>query len=122
MWVLLDLLHKHGTQNPLAVGIQGRGPGASFGYLPRIYPEDLDMSTVPMMDGNQPSGVIKSTVSDPSAAVSDEVLRSIAEEGFFASTGSLAEARAACAELIFARAIIQAQTAQIMQLGLAPAK
>jgi hypothetical protein len=84
--------------------------------LPRIYIEDLDMSTVPMMDVNQPSGVIKS------AAVSDEVLRSIAEEGFFGSTGSLAEARAACAELIFARAVIQAQTAQILHLGLVPAK
>jgi hypothetical protein len=74
------------------------------------------MNTMSTTDMNQPTGVSKCT------AVSDEVLRSIAEQGFFGTTGSLAEARSACAELIFARAIIQAQTAQILQFGLVPAK
>jgi hypothetical protein len=50
------------------------------------------------------------------AAVSDGVLRSIAEQGFFAAPGTLADARSACAELLFARAIIEAQTAKIKQL------
>ena len=49
-------------------------------------------------------------------AVSDTVLRSIAEQGFFGAPGSLADARSACAELLFARAIIEAQTAKIQQL------
>lgn len=51
------------------------------------------------------------------AAVSDRTLRSIVEQGFFGSPGSLACARSACAELIFARAIIEAQTAKIVQLS-----
>jgi hypothetical protein len=50
------------------------------------------------------------------AAVSDGVLRSIAEHGFFGAPGSLADARSACAELLFARAIIEAQTAKIKQM------
>jgi hypothetical protein len=53
------------------------------------------------------------------AAVSDRTLRSIVEQGFFAGPGSLADARSACAELIFARAMIEAQTAKIMQLDAA---
>jgi hypothetical protein len=51
------------------------------------------------------------------AAVSDRTLRSIVEQGFFGGPGSLAHARSACAELIFARAVIQAQTAKIVQLS-----
>jgi hypothetical protein len=51
------------------------------------------------------------------AAVSDRTLRSIVEQGFFGGPGSLADARSACAELIFARAIIEAQTAKIVQLS-----
>jgi hypothetical protein len=51
------------------------------------------------------------------AAVSDRTLRSIVEQGFFGGPGSLADARSACAELIFARAIIAAQTAKIAQLS-----
>ena len=51
------------------------------------------------------------------AAVSDRTLRSIVEEGFFGGPGSLADARSACAELIFARAVIAAQTAKIAQLS-----
>jgi hypothetical protein len=51
------------------------------------------------------------------AAVSDRTLRGIVEQGFFGSPGSLACARSACAELIFARAIIEAQTARIAQLS-----
>jgi len=54
------------------------------------------------------------------APVSDSTLRSIVEQGFFGSPGSLAYARAACAELIFAREIIRAQTVRIAQLHLAP--
>jgi len=50
-------------------------------------------------------------------AVSNRTLHSIVEQGFFGSTGSLADARSACAELIFARAVIEAQTAKIQQLG-----
>jgi hypothetical protein len=53
------------------------------------------------------------------AAVSNRTLRSIAEQGFFGSVGTLSDARSACAELIFARALIEAQTAKIEQLGLA---
>jgi hypothetical protein len=51
------------------------------------------------------------------AAVSDRTLRGIVEQGFFGGPGSLAYARSACAELIFARAVIQAQTAKIVQLS-----
>jgi hypothetical protein len=36
-----------------------------------------------------------------------------------AAVGTLSDARSACAELIFARALIEAQTAKIEQLGLA---
>ena len=50
------------------------------------------------------------------APVSDRVLRGIVEQGFFGAPGSLADARAACAELIFAREIIKAQTTRIAQL------
>jgi hypothetical protein len=56
------------------------------------------------------------------AAVSDRTLRSIVEQGFFGGPGSLADARSACAELIFARAMIEAQTAKIAQLNLAALK
>ena len=49
-------------------------------------------------------------------AVSDGTLRSIVEQGFFSHAGSLADARSACAELILARAMIEAQTAKIAQL------
>ena len=68
------------------------------------------MSKVAMTDGGA------AAAAEP-GAVSDQVLRSIAEQGFFGSAGSLADARSACAELIFARAMIQAQTAKIVQLG-----
>jgi hypothetical protein len=51
------------------------------------------------------------------AAVSDQVLRNIAEQGFFGTQGCLADARSACSELIFARAMIEAQTAKIAQLS-----
>jgi hypothetical protein len=61
------------------------------------------------------------TVRKP-AAVSDRTLRNIVEQGFFASLGSLADARSACAELIFARAMIAAQTAKIAQLDSASLK
>ena len=61
------------------------------------------------------------TVHKP-AAVSDRSLRNIVEQGFFASLGSLADARSACAELIFARAMIAAQTAKIAQLDSAALK
>ena len=55
------------------------------------------------------------------APISDRVLRAIVEQGFFGARGSLADARAACAELIFARALIEAQTARIAQLDSAAA-
>jgi hypothetical protein len=55
-------------------------------------------------------------------SVSDQVLRNISEQGFFGAPGSLADARSACAELIFARALIEAQTARIMQLDSAALK
>jgi hypothetical protein len=48
--------------------------------------------------------------------VSDQILRGIVERGFFDAPGSLADARAACAELMFAREIIKAQTTRIAQL------
>jgi hypothetical protein len=51
-----------------------------------------------------------------SAPVSEQILRGIVEQGFFGAPGSLADARAACAELIFARTVIEAQTARIAQL------
>lgn len=51
--------------------------------------------------------------------LSDRTLRNIVEQGFFTHPGSLADARAACAELIFARAIIAAQTAKIADLSAA---
>jgi hypothetical protein len=50
------------------------------------------------------------------APISDSTLRGIVEKGFFGAPGSLADARSACAELIFARALIEAQTARITQL------
>lgn len=50
-------------------------------------------------------------------SVSDQVLRNIVEQGFFGAPGCLAAARLACAELIFARALIEAQTARIAQLA-----
>ena len=50
--------------------------------------------------------------------VSDQTLRSIAEAGLFTTPGSLGDARSACAELLFAREIIKAQTARIGQLDL----
>jgi hypothetical protein len=56
------------------------------------------------------------------AAVSDRTLRTIVEQGFFGGPGSLAHARSACAELIFARAMIEAQTARITQLNSAACK
>jgi hypothetical protein len=49
-------------------------------------------------------------------SVSDRILRNISELGFFGAPGTLADARSACAELIFARALIEAQTARIAQL------
>lgn len=49
-------------------------------------------------------------------AVSDRTLLAIVEQGFFGTPGTLADARAACAELIFAREIIKAQTRRIEQL------
>jgi hypothetical protein len=48
--------------------------------------------------------------------ISDRILRGIVEQGFFGAPGSLADARSACAELIFAREIIKAQTTRIAQL------
>jgi hypothetical protein len=49
--------------------------------------------------------------------VSDQALRGIVERGFFDAPGSLADARAACAELMFAREMIKAQTTRIAQLN-----
>ncbi len=49
--------------------------------------------------------------------MSDQALDTIAELGFFVTPGSLAAARSACAELIFARAMIDAQTATIEALN-----
>jgi hypothetical protein len=49
-------------------------------------------------------------------SVSDRILRNISEHGFFGAPGTLADARSACAELIFARTLIEAQTARIAQL------
>ena len=51
------------------------------------------------------------------AAVSDRILRGIVEQGFFVAYGSLADARSACAELLFARELIKAQTTKIAQLS-----
>ena len=62
------------------------------------------------MDLNDPNTARERT------AVSDCTLRSIVEEGFFSHPSSLADARSACAELILARAMIEAQTAKIAQL------
>lgn len=56
-------------------------------------------------------------VPPPTTAVGDDVLRSIAEQGFFGNAHSLADARSACAELIFARSVIEAQTARIRLLA-----
>jgi hypothetical protein len=53
-------------------------------------------------------------------AVSEGTLRRIVEQGFFGFRGSLADARAACAELIFARELIKAQTIRIAQLDFEP--
>jgi hypothetical protein len=54
-----------------------------------------------------------STLPDESAPLSDAALRAIAEQGFFGRPGCLADARSACSELIFARALIEAQTTRI---------
>lgn len=54
---------------------------------------------------------------DNSPAVSDKTLQNIVEQGFFGAPGTLAHARSACAELLFARAIIQAQTLKIAELA-----
>ncbi len=58
-------------------------------------------------------------ISTEPAALTDRALRSIVDQGFFAGPGSLAVARSACAELIFARAMIAAQTAKIAELDAA---
>jgi hypothetical protein len=50
-------------------------------------------------------------------AVSNRSLQAIVEQGFFGALGRLAEARAACAELLFARELIKAQTSRIAQLN-----
>jgi len=55
--------------------------------------------------------------SDQLAAVSDQTLQCIVDQGFFGAPGSLADARSACAELLFARAVIQAQTLKIAELS-----
>jgi hypothetical protein len=55
-------------------------------------------------------------------SVSDRILRNISEQGFFGEPGTLADARSACAELIFARTLIEAQTARIAQLHSAASK
>jgi hypothetical protein len=54
--------------------------------------------------------------------VSTRTLQAIVEQGFFGAPGSLADARAACAELIFARELITAQTSRIEQLDLGAAQ
>ena len=59
----------------------------------------------------------ESTSDDRPGSVSDQVLGAIAELGFFLTPNSLAAARSACAELIFARAMIDAQTAAIEALN-----
>ncbi|MEO7207581.1 MAG: hypothetical protein ABI145_12520 [Steroidobacteraceae bacterium] len=56
------------------------------------------------------------------APVGDQTLRIIVEQGFFGAPGTLADARAACAELIFARELIRAQTTRISQLNLGAAE
>jgi hypothetical protein len=53
----------------------------------------------------------------PPMALSDKALRDIADQGFFGRPGCLADARSACSELIFARAVIEAQTAKIDELN-----
>lgn len=63
-----------------------------------------------------------SNIARTDAPISDHVLRGIVEQGFFGAPGSLADARSACAELLFAREIIKAQTTRIAQLGSAAAK
>ncbi|MDB6086331.1 MAG: hypothetical protein JWN43_4212 [Gammaproteobacteria bacterium] len=68
------------------------------------------------MDSNESNDALKA------GPVSDRILRSIVEQGFFGGPGSLAHARSACAELIFARTMIEAQTAKIEQLGSAGTK
>jgi hypothetical protein len=55
-------------------------------------------------------------------AVSNRSLQTIVEQGFFGAPGSLARARAACAELLFAREVIKAQTSRIAQLNLSAAQ
>jgi hypothetical protein len=50
------------------------------------------------------------------APVSDRVLRSIVEQGFFCGLNRLADARSACAELLHARAVIANQAAKIARL------
>jgi hypothetical protein len=54
--------------------------------------------------------------SDVNTPVSNRTLQAIAQDGFFGWPGSLADARAACAELIFARELITAQTTRIAEL------
>jgi hypothetical protein len=53
---------------------------------------------------------------DKPSTVSNQVLLTIAEHGFFGRSGCLAEARSACSELVFARSLIAAQTARIAEL------
>jgi hypothetical protein len=57
-----------------------------------------------------------STLALSDSPVSDAALHSIVEQGFFGALGSLADARSACAELIFAREVIKAQTTRLLQL------
>ncbi len=79
------------------------------------------------MDFNHPSNAQPAPVAGPApvgepapvakpAPVSERTLRTIVEDGFFGALGTLADARAACAELLFARSIIEAQTLQIAKL------
>jgi hypothetical protein len=59
-----------------------------------------------------------SNLASSDSPVSDATLHRIVEQGFFGALGTLADARSACAELIFAREVIKAQTMRLLQLDL----
>jgi hypothetical protein len=89
----------------------------SNGVLVDIRPEELGASFHHhARTGTAPMNACESTPDGQSSAVSTQVLRRIAEQGFFGSPGCLADARSACSELLFARTIIEAQTARIAEL------
>jgi hypothetical protein len=116
-FLFLEPFHRDRSPNSVAVDIVAPSAKASFWlHAPGLNGASDNWRRNSAVELNDQNDAHKP------AAVSDRTLRGIVEQGFFGSPGSLADARSACAELIFARAMIEAQTARIVQLDSAALK